>query len=108
MNVGLDQAGAGEPPRRVVALAGFPQRSADRRDAVALDTDVDGLPVRPIGEPNIAHDQVHWRPFSGELLVEDSPVSTWGRHLTLASPPPGAKRIKRRAAPSRSLWRERG
>ena len=62
VDVGLDQPGAGEPAAGVIALAGLAEPVPERRDPPALDADVDRLRPRPVGEPGVAHDQIHRGP----------------------------------------------
>ena len=58
--MGLDEAGAHEPPAGVVDCAGTraPEPRRDRHDPVAGDADVDRPGRRPIGDDRVADDEV--------------------------------------------------
>ena len=62
MDVGFDQAGAGEVALRVIDLAVRGEVFPDRNDATLVEADVERLPVLAVGEPGIADDQVHFTP----------------------------------------------
>ncbi len=63
MDVGFDQAGAGEAPTRVIALGRIAETAPERDDPAAGDADIQHFPRRPIGEPGVAYDQIHPEPF---------------------------------------------
>src|SRR5271165_4514901 len=68
MDVSFDQPGSGEPPAGVIARASLPEPLtvepwADRRDPAIGDADIDRSTIWPVGEPDIAYDQIHARNF---------------------------------------------
>ena len=58
MNVGFDQAGAGEPAACVINSRRLAEPMPDRGDSVGRDADLGRFP-HSIGESGIPNDQVH-------------------------------------------------
>ena len=59
MDVGLDKAGAEEPPGRVVILGRGRKAAFDGGDAPLLDADVDGAALGIIDEDGVSDDEIH-------------------------------------------------
>jgi hypothetical protein len=61
VDVALDEPGAGEAALRVVNLRGGAEVLPHGHDAAAVDADVHrGVLARPVREPRVAYQEVHW------------------------------------------------
>ena len=63
MDVGLDQAGAGEPAAGIVARRLGSEPALDGNDAALADADIQGRIGGAIGKARVADDEIHGHLF---------------------------------------------